>query len=347
MSTGSKMQYVRLGNTGLKVSRICMGCMSFGSSKWMSWVKEGDEAIEVIKAAYDAGINFFDTADTYSNGESEIILGKALREVKAPRSRVVIATKFYGPVYDDVGKRDLQSVKHNSDMMNRWGTSRKHIFDAVDASLERLGVDYIDLYQVHRLDGFTPLEETMEALNDLVRSGKVRYIGASLMKAWEFQKMNHIAEKNGWARFISMQNCYNLIYREDERELIPYSLDAGVSGMIYSPLAGGVLTGKNRQTERSENSVTILGMYKNMDQESNEVIFDRIDELSKKRNVSWAQISLAWLMSKPYVASPIVGISKVSHLEDAVKSVELELTEEEIKYLEEPYTARPDSITRF
>ncbi|KAI8879693.1 Aldo/keto reductase [Backusella circina FSU 941] len=338
------MEYVRLGNTGLTVSRICMGCMSFGSRKWSPWVKEGDEAVQVIKAGYEAGINFFDTADMYSNGVSEIILGKALKEIKAPRSRIVIAAKFCGPCYDDVGNLNFLNPGADPEMVNRHGTSRKHIFEAVEASLKRLGVDYIDLYQIHRLDGFTPLEETMEALNDLVRSGKVRYIGGSLMKAWEFQKLNHIAEKNGWTRLISMQNCYNLIYREDERELIPYCLDAGVGGVIYSPLGGGALTGKNRNSLREEMGATILGFHTNMDQESNEFIYDRIGELAQKHNSSRAQISLAWLFSKRYVSSAIVGIGNSAHLNDAVGSVSLKLTEDEIKYLEEPYTPRPTSI---
>ncbi|KAI8066952.1 NADP-dependent oxidoreductase domain-containing protein [Gilbertella persicaria] len=338
-TTTTKMYYVRLGNTGLKVSRICLGCMSYGNSKWSPWVKDEAEAVADIKEAYNLGINFFDTANTYSNGDSEKILGKALKELNAPRSRVVIATKVFGPVYDDTGKSDRSTLQTDPDMINRFGLSRKHIFDAVDASLERLGVNYIDLYQIHRFDPNTPIEETMEALNDLVRSGKVRYIGASSMATWQFAKMNHVAEKRGWAQFVSMQNLYNLLYREEEREMAPYCSDSGIAWIPWSPLAMGQLTGKKRETTRS-GSRFVMSMFPTTQAESNNTIIDRVEELAKKYNATCAQIALAWEFTKPYVSSPIVGVSKIEQLYDLVGSLDIKLTEEDVKYLEEPYTPR-------
>jgi len=277
-----KMEYVHFGKTGLKVSKICLGCMSYGSTEWSPWIKSEEESIKQIKLAYQAGINFFDTADTYSSGVSEIVLGKALREIGAPRGRVVIATKVFFPVHDkptDVSK----SVNSAEDpaLVNRVGLSRKHIFDAVDASLKRLGVDYIDLYQIHRLDSGTPMEEIMEALNDLVRSGKVRYIGASAMAAWQFQKLNNIAERRGWTKFVSMQNLYNLLFREEEREMIPYCLDAGIAGIPYSPLASGILVSKNRNTARSGTLFQMTTFEPNTKQDSNDIIVDHVEEIAQ------------------------------------------------------------------
>ncbi|KAI8365868.1 NADP-dependent oxidoreductase domain-containing protein [Choanephora cucurbitarum] len=336
----TKMQYVRLGNTGLRVSRICLGCMSYGNSRWSPWVKEEAESIADIKEAYNLGINFFDTADTYSNGDSERILGKALKEINAPRGRVVVATKVFAPVYDDTGFSSRDSVKNNPDMVNRHGLSRKHILDAVDASLERLGLDYIDLYQIHRLDTDTPMEEIMEALNDVVRSGKVRYIGASSMAAWQFQKLNNIAERRGWAKFVSMQNLYNMLYREEEREMAPYCLDAGIAWIPWSPLAMGELTGKNRgKTTRSDTWFSMKSMTATQ-AECNEVIVDRLEEIAKKHNATCAQVALAWQFTKPYVSSPIIGASKIEHLYDIVGSLDIKLSEEDVKYLEEPYTPK-------
>ncbi|KAI8642132.1 NADP-dependent oxidoreductase domain-containing protein [Parasitella parasitica] len=336
-----EMQYVQLGNTGLRISRICLGCMSYGTSKWSSWVKDEKESIEFIKEAYRLNINFFDTADTYSNGESERVLGKALREIGAPRSRVVIATKVFAPVYSDPSRPfNRDGLEKDPEMVNGYGLSRKHILDAVDASLERLGVDYIDLYQIHRLDTQTPMEEIMQALNDVVRSGKVRYIGASTMAAWQFQKLNSIAERNGWAKFVSMQNLYNLLYREEEREMVPYCADAGIGMIPWSPLAMGALTGKTRNTDRS-NTRFSFSMFPSAQQESNNTIIDRVEEIAKRHNVTSAQVALAWEFTKPFVSAPIIGASRIEQLHDLVGSLDLNLTKEEVKYLEEPYTPRP------
>ncbi|KAG2197615.1 hypothetical protein INT47_006678 [Mucor saturninus] len=332
-----KMQYVRFGNTGMRVSRICLGCMSYGSPKWSPWVKDEAESIEAIKAAYNAGINFFDTADMYSNGQSEIILGKALKELNAPRGRVVIATKVYSPVYSNIEGFGFADLDKKFELVNGYGLSRKHIFDAVDASLKRLGVEYIDLYQIHRLDTETPMEEIMEALNDLVRSGKVRYIGASTMAAWQFQKLNSIAERRGWTTFVSMQNAYNLLNREEEKEMIPYCMDAGIAGIPYSPLAGGKITGKNRDTTRSKAFSPQNSPKTNAKQDSNDTIVERVEELAKKYDASNAQIALAWHYTKPYVVSPIVGVSKVEQLYNLIDAMDIKLTKEDVDYLEESY----------
>ncbi|KAG2234383.1 NADP-dependent oxidoreductase domain-containing protein [Thamnidium elegans] len=343
MSTATetpKMQYTRFGNTGMRVSKICLGCMSYGSSSWSPWVKDEEESIKLIKEAYATGINFFDTANTYSNGQSEIILGKALKEIGAPRGRIVVATKVYAPVYEDVSVHGRDDLKVDPDMVNMYGLSRKHIFDSVEASLKRLDLDYIDLYQIHRLDTETPMEEIMEALNDLVRSGKVRYIGASTMAAWQFQKLNSIAERNGWTKFVSMQNLYNLVYREEEKEMNAYCVDAGIAGIPWSPLAMGALTGKNRKTVRTETAFQLQSILSSTQEKSNDTIIDRVEELAKKYNKTCAQIALAWLYTKKYVTSPIVGVSKIEHLYDLIGSLDIKLTEEETKYLEEPYTLK-------
>ncbi|KAI7888513.1 NADP-dependent oxidoreductase domain-containing protein [Mucor mucedo] len=340
----TKMQYVRFGNTGMRVSRIGLGCMSYGSSKWSPWVKDEAESIKAIKEAYNVGINFFDTANMYANGESEIVLGKALKELNAPRGRVVIATKVYGPVYSDIESFGYMDMDQNFELVNGYGLSRKHIFDAVDASLKRLDVEYIDLYQIHRLDTETPMEEIMEALNDLVRSGKVRYIGASGMMAWQFQKLNSIAERRGWTKFVSMQNAYNLLYREEEREMIPYCIDAGIAGIPYSPLATGELTGKNRDTARSKTFFQQNVLMPDAKQDSNEIIIDRVGELAKKYGASNAQIALAWHYTKPYVVSPIIGVSKAEQLYDLIGAMDIKLTKEDVDFLEEPYTPRNVSL---
>ncbi|KAI8890292.1 Aldo/keto reductase [Backusella circina FSU 941] len=331
------IQYVRFGNTGMKVSRICLGSASFGNSKWRPHVKDQDESIEIISAAYKAGINYFDTSDSYSNGDSERVLGKALELINASRERIVVATKVYAPVYDDMSRSGAMTADEKAQMVNRYGLSRKHIFDAIDASLERLRLDYIDLYQIHKFDEETPIEETMQALHDLVRSGKVRYIGASNMKAYQFQKMNHIADKNGWTKFVSMQNLYNLIYREEEREMIPYCLDSGIAGVTWSPLAMGVLTGKNRKTVRAESRVTLTEMMSNI-KDNSEVIVDRVMKVSERLGISAAQVSLAWLLSKSFVTAPIVGFSSLTQLHDSVQAINVKLSEEDIKYLEEAYS---------
>ncbi|KAI9019263.1 NADP-dependent oxidoreductase domain-containing protein [Phycomyces nitens] len=315
--------------------------MSFGSPKWQSWVKEEEDSLKIIEAAYKAGINFFDTADAYSNGESERILGKAIKQLQMPRNRIVVATKLFFPVSQDISANLFHSnLDQSQEYVNTYGLSRKHVFDAVEASLERLGLEYIDLYQIHRFDHNTPIEETMEALNDLVRSGKVRYIGASSMKAWEFQKANSIAEKNGWARFSCMQNLYNLLYREEEREMIPYCIDQGIAQIPWSPLARGHLTGKNRSSTRSQTDGAINRLFARKEDESNELIIDRVVEISEKRNITAAQVALAWLFSKDHVTAPILGVGKVEHLNDLIDAIGIKLSAEEVKYLEEAYIPR-------
>ncbi|OZJ06767.1 hypothetical protein BZG36_00418 [Bifiguratus adelaidae] len=336
----NKMEYVRLGNSGLKVSKICVGCMSYGSKKWQDWVLEEKEAIDLIKKCYDAGLNFFDTANIYSNGVSEVILGNAIKQHNIPRENIVVATKAFGfthksdPGFRYMNQPEPLETKHY--FVNQKGLSRKNLFEAVDASLERLGLDYIDLYQIHRFDPETPIEETMEALHDIVKSGKVRYIGASSMWAWQFAKMNFVAEKNGWTKFISMQNHYSLMYREEEREMNAYCLDAGVGLIPWGPLAGGKLMGKNRDTARGKTQAQV---YPNFT-EADEAIIDRAAELGQKKGVPASQIALAWILSKPAVSAPIVGMGKEQYLEDAIASLSVELSEEDIKYLEDPYVPK-------
>ena len=318
------MEYTRLGNSGLEVSKLCLGCMGFGdASKWSrgSWILNEEESMKIIKRALELGINFFDTADMYSLGESERILGKAIKKY-ANRNDVVIATKIFYPLRD--GK-------------NNKGLSRKYIFEAVEASLKRLDMDYIDLLVIHRFDYDTPLEETMEALHDLIKMGKIRYIGASAMYAWQFQKANYIAEKHGWTKFISMQNHYNLLYREDERELIPYCIDSGIQLTPYSPLASGRLSrSSHEQSKRFEEDKVTQGKYINTLKEDNRII-DRVGEIADRKGITRVQVALAWLLSHNYVASPLIGATKLSHLEGAISALDVKLTQEEINYLEEEY----------
>ncbi|KAF9972604.1 hypothetical protein BGZ73_004280 [Actinomortierella ambigua] len=335
-----QMEYVRLGATGLRVSRFCVGCMTYGNSEWNGWAKNEEESLTLIKMAYDAGLNFFDTAESYSNGQSELILGKAIKKFNMDRGRIVVATKVFFPVLPGNTPffMTMEDRLKNPTLVNTFGLSRKHIFDSVEQSLRRLGLDYIDLYQVHRVDQNTPLEETMEALNDLVRMGKVRYIGTSNMCAWEIQKANHIAEKHGWAKFVSVQNLYNLLYREDEREVNPFALDAGIGVIPYSPLSRGKLTGRHRTTVRTEAATSVPFMtFTDADTE----IIDRVSKVAEKKGIRPAQIALAWLLAKPYVTSPIVGIGNEEHLQDIVGALSVKLTLEEIKYLEEAYVPKP------
>ncbi|KAI8076363.1 NADP-dependent oxidoreductase domain-containing protein [Halteromyces radiatus] len=332
------MKYVKFGNTGLRVSQICLGCLGFGTPDWDQWVLNEKDSINMIRKAYEAGINFFDTADVYSAGESERVLGKAIKQLNMPRGRIAVATKLFFNTKDG----NFNPAPYDDpDAVNQFGLSRKYIFDSVEASLKRLQLDYIDLYQIHRPDPNTPWEETMEALNDLVRSGKVRYIGASSMKAYEFQKANAIAEKNGWTKFVSMQNLYNLLYREEEREMIPYCLDAKIAGMPYSPLAGGYLTGKNRNTARSDQASYISKLSKLFGKtDDDDAIIDQVIAIAEKRGVSPAQIALAWNLSKPFVTSPILGFSKEKYLYEAIHALEIKLTDEEVQQLESAYTPR-------
>jgi 1-deoxyxylulose-5-phosphate synthase len=319
------MEYVNLGSTGLKVSRICLGTMTYGSKRWREWVLEEEEGRPFIRRALELGINFFDTADMYSVGVSEEILGRALKDFGPSRDRVVIATKLFNPMGDDPNQR---------------GLSRKHVRHAIDDSLRRLGTDYVDLYQIHRFDYATPIEETLEALDEVVKAGKALYLGASSMFAWQFAQMLYTADAMGLARFVTMQNHYNLVYREEEREMNPLCVEEGIGIIPWSPLARGFLAGNRRkedfgETLRSKTDEYAQGLYY---QPSDFAVVDRVGEIARKRGVPNAQVALAWVLQQPGVTSPIVGASKMSHLEDAVAALSVKLDEAELKALAEPYT---------
>ena len=318
------MEYVKFGNTGMDVSRICLGAMGFGDpDKWIhKWVLNENESREIIKKALELGINFFDTANSYSLGESEKILGKALKDF-AQRDEIVIATKVFNTM--------------KKDRANSSGLSRKHIMNEIDNSLNRLETDFIDLYITHRWDYNTPIEETMSALNDVVKSGKARYIGASAMFAWQFQKAQFIAEKNGWTKFVSMQNHYNLLYREEEREMIPLCKDQKIALTPYSPRAGGRLTRDLTETTLRGNTDEIARMKYDGSLEQDKIVIERVKEIAEKYNVQRAEVALSWLFKKDQVVSPIIGATKFSHLETAVSALNLKLSEEDINYLEEVY----------
>ena len=321
------MEFVNLGKTGLKVSRICLGMMTYGSTQWRRWVLDEEESRPFIQRALELGINFFDTADAYSLGRSEEILGKAVRDF-ARREEVVVATKVYFPMGEGSNQR---------------GLSRVHIFNAIDASLRRLGMDYVDLYQIHRWDPETPIEETLEALHDVVKSGKARYIGASSMYAWQFARCLYLADLHGWTRFVSMQNHYNLVYREEEREMIPLCRAEGVGIIPWSPLARGFLAGNRSREEwgsttRAKTDDFAQSMYF---QDTDFEVVARVVEIAGRRGVSPAQVALAWLLQQPGVTAPIVGASKMNHLEEAIAALEIELSEEEIASLQEPYRPHP------
>ena len=317
------MDYVRLGYTGLKVSRLCLGAMTYGTSKWRAWVLDEADSRPFIARALDHGITFFDTADMYSEGESERVLGRALKELRR-RHQVVIATKAFYPLSDDP---------------NAKGLSRKHLMHAIDDSLQRLGTDYVDLYQIHRFDTATPIEETVEALHDIVKAGKARYVGASSMYAWQFAKMLHAADRHGWTRFVTMQNHYNLIYREEEREMLPFCHDQGIGVIPWSPLARGFLAGNRRRADRGETvrAKTDEFAHEMYYDDSDFAVADRAAQIAGRRGVKPAQIALAWLLSKPGVTAPIVGASKPHHLEEAVGALGIRLDEEEMRFLEECY----------
>jgi len=318
------MQYVGLGHTGLRVSRICLGMMTYGSPSGRPWVLDEEQGRPFVKRALEHGINFFDTADVYSRGRSEEVLGRALRDFGPGRDQVVVATKAFYPIKDGPNAR---------------GLSRKHLFDAIDGSLSRLGMDYVDLYQIHRFDPDTPIEETMSALHDIVKAGKARYIGASSMGAWQFAKMLHVSDRHGWTRFVSMQNHYNLIYREEEREMLPLCREEGIGLIPWSPLARGFLAGNRRKEDRGETARAksdefAQEMYYTDDDFA---VAARAVEVASRMGVKPTQVALAWLLSKPGVTAPIVGASKLSHLDEAVESLNVQLSPEEIKLLEEPY----------
>lgn len=321
------MKYVRLGNTGLKVSRLCLGCMSYGKGATHSdWTLDEESSMAFFKRAIELGINFFDTADAYSEGASEILVGKAVKAFSR-REETVIATKFYGPT----GKGP-----------NERGASRKHIMAAIDASLKRLGTDYVDLYQLHRWDYDTPFEETAEALNDLVRSGKVLHVGASSMYAWQFAKALRVQENNGWTRFVSMQPQYNLVYREEEREMLPLCTDAGIGVIPWSPLARGFLAGNRSkeggETARAKSDAFARHLYFRDDDFA---VQKRLQEVADAKGVPAMQVALAWVASKPAVTAPIIGATKLSQLEQAVEALAVSLDPAEIQALEEPYKPHP------
>jgi aryl-alcohol dehydrogenase-like predicted oxidoreductase len=322
------MEYVKLGNTGLDVSPICLGCMSFGTAEgWVhnKWALDEEGSRSIVKRALDLGINFFDTANVYSYGKSEEILGRALKDY-ANRDKVVIATKVFSKMREGP---------------NGSGLSRKHIMSEIDASLVRLNTDYVDLYIIHRWDYNTPIEETMAALHDVVKSGKAGYIGASAMYAWQFQKALHVAEKRGLTRFVSMQNHLNLIYREEEREMMPLCIEERIAVTPYSPLASGRLARDWAETTKRLETDPVAKSKYDATAEADQVVVERLAEIAKKRGVPRAHIALAWLLQKEPVVAPIVGATKIPHLESAVESLSVQLTPEEISYMEEPYVPHP------
>ena len=323
------MQYVNLGRSGLKVSRICLGTMTYGDPAWRSWVLSEKSSRPFIQRALELGVNFFDTADMYSRGVSEEVVGRALRDF-AKRDDVVLATKAFFPM---------------SDAANDRGSSRKHLMSAIDNSLRRLGTDYVDLYQVHSWDAETPIEETLQALHDIVRSGKARYIGASNMAAWQFTKALYLADLRGWTRFVSMQNHYNLVYREDEREMLPLCRDQGAGYLPWSPMARGFLAGNRRPSDRGDTERAKIDDFAHRlyYQDSDFQVVDRVAEVAAARGVKPAQVALAWILHQPGVTAPIVGASKMAQLEEAVAALEITLSPTELHRLQEIY--QPHVVT--
>jgi len=319
------MQYVRLGSTGLKVSRLCLGAMTYGDPGWRPWVLDEEASRPFIKRALEVGINFFDTADMYSLGKSEEVLGRALRDFASSRDSVVLATKAFNPMSEDPNDR---------------GLSRKHLLSSIDRSLKRLQTDYVDLYQIHRWDSETPIEETLDALDAIVRSGKVRYIGGSSMAAWQFAKALYLSDLHGWTRFVAMQNHYNLVYREEEREMLPLCRDQGIGVIPWSPLARGFLAGNRKRgaargaTAREQSDQFAYNLYY---AEADFDVAERVSEVAAGRGIAPAQVALAWLLHQPAVTAPIVGASKLEQLEQAVAALDVKLSLEECRRLEEPY----------
>jgi len=322
------MDYINLGRTGLKVSRLCLGAMTYGSKRWREWVLEEEESRPFIRRALELGINFFDTADVYSLGVSEEILGRALRDFAGSRDRVVVATKVFHAMGDSPNQR---------------GLSRKHIFHSIDDSLRRLGMDYVDLYQIHRFDPETPIEETLDALDDLVRMGKARYLGASSMFAWQFARMLYKADRMGLRRFVAMQNHYNVVYREEEREMLPLCRAEGIGVIPWSPLARGFVAGNRRpgdfgETVRARSDTFSHDMYY---QPSDFAMVERIGEVARARGASNAQVALAWLLGRPGITAPIVGASRMAHLDELVAAAEMKLEPAEIAALDACYQPHP------
>src|SRR5881296_2901208 len=321
------MEYVNLGHSGLKVSRLCLEAMTYGSNQWRPWVLEEEEARPLIRKALELGINYFDTADMYSVGKSEEILGRALKDFGPGRDRVIIGTKVFNPMGDDPNQR---------------GLSRKHIRHSIDDSLRRLGTDYVDLYQIHRFDASTPIEETLRALDDAVKAGKALYIGASAMYAWQLMKILALSERFGLARFIAMQNYYNVIYREEEREMLPLCRAEGIAVTPFSTLARGFVVGNRRKEDYGETvrAKTDEFSRKQYYRPEDFAIVDRVTELAKKRDLNNAQVALAWVLHQPGITAPIIGASKPGHLEDAMKALTVKLDEGELKFLSELYKPR-------
>jgi aryl-alcohol dehydrogenase (NADP+) len=322
------MEYINMGSAGLKISRLALGCMTYGSKQWRPWVLDENESQPFIRRAWELGINFFDTADMYSLGASEEVLGRVIKDLGIQRDNVVIATKLFWPMGDGPNER---------------GLSRKHIRHSIDASLRRLGTDYVDLYQIHRFDKQTTVEETMEALGEVVRAGKALYLGASSMPAYQFVKMQHTAERLGTPRFVSMQNHYNVIYREEEREMLPYCREEGIAVLPWSPLARGFVMGNRRKRELGDTQRAKTDDYaqKLYFRDEDFAVVDKISAVAKRLGVSNAQVSLAWLLQQPGVTAPIIGASKLDHLEDLVKALSLKLGEQEIRELNEMYRPHP------
>lgn len=336
------MDATRLGRTGLKISKVILGAMSYGTPAWAPWVLDEAASLPLLEHAYNTGIRTWDTADMYSGGQSETIVGKALKKYSIPRERVVILSKCYCGVDTDVGTEQQAPrgaiMVNGGQFVNRVGLSRKHIFEAVEASVARLGT-YIDVLQIHRLDRETPREEIMRALNDVVQSGMVRYIGASSMAAWEFQALQNVAERNGWHKFVSMQGYYSLIYREEEREMLPYCRDAGIGCIPWSPVARGMLTRPwGSSSHRQETDAFISVLVQTAEAENDKLIIDRVEEVAKKHNVAMAVVAIAWVLAKG--VSPIVGLGSKERIDQAVEASKFVLPEEDIKYLEEVYQSR-------
>lgn len=323
------MQYVNLGQAGLKVSRICLGMMSYGDTAWREWTLSEDDGRPIIRRAAELGVNFYDTADVYSNGVSEVVTGRLLKEVFRSRDEYVVATKVFNPM---------------GEKPNQRGLSRKHILEGVDASLRRLKLEYVDLYIIHRWDASVPAEETLQALHDIVRAGKALYIGASSMPAWQFAKALFLQTQHGWSRFVSMQNHYNVVYREEEREMIPLCADQGIGITPWSPLARGFVVG-NRTRDKTGDTVRSRSdgfAYQLYYQDSDFAVADRVGDVAARTGLSRAKVALAWMLGKPYITSPIIGATNLQHLEEAVAATEVTLDAEDVKALEEPY--RPKAV---